>query len=432
MALMFLAFTLDAVSAESVDTDNIDIYLSEIDGDKLEVLYTLDRAATSLQFQTTPDQSRVKFWRAKSEEFEFIHLAGNDVIRRVDGKPFQSAVFDVDIVDISLPNYYRPFSPLFDRNNGLVIHTGQYFVCAESCANRPTVWQIQISASDQNIIHYEKSSVSKASWQDSLEGRPFYVGPRSPLEGGNLVAIIDPGLPIKLKTMLDTELPSVIKRLTEKFDALPTKPLVFATYNEGDPERSGFQGSVLNQTVVMHWWGRNLEERINESGELWFITHEIAHFYQSQESAVDIDEVAWIHEGFAELMAADLLAQTNDELEDYVQQRYKAAESSCADGLRETAIGQATQLKQFDLHYKCGMLIHRFITNNAKERITTFELWNRYRVEINQGLEPSKKTYLDLVKQVLPKEHFLVLETIVGSELTPANTIKQFIVGATF
>jgi len=432
LILVLFLFTAIPVNATPPNTDNIRIQLTEINAEKFEVAYTLDRATHSLHLRTTPDRSRSGFWNAKSDEFKLIHLEGNDVIKRLDDKPFQAVNFVVNVVDISLPVYYRPFAPLFENKNGVVVHTGQYFVCASYCANTPTTWQVEINAVNKNIVHYEGISVSEASWEDRGDGRSFYVGTKLPIESDNLVAIIDPELPAKLKTLLDTELPSLIDRLGSKFEALETKPLVFATYNRGDPERSGFQGSVLNRTIFMHWWGLNLEERINESGELWFIAHEIAHFYQSQKSAVDVDEVAWIHEGFAELMAASLLAQTNDDLRSYVQDRYSQASTDCATGLEATPIGKATELKQFDLHYKCGLLLHQFIIHKAQQRLTVFELWNRYRAAIDLGMQPSQHTYLNVVKQVLQKEDFLILQTIVGSELAPTEVIKQFLEDSSF
>lgn len=432
--LVLAVFVLNPNTSEAAlpSTDTIRIYFEGINTEKIQVTYALDQPVHSLQLLSTPNQSRADFWKAKSDDFELAHLSGNDVIRRTDGKLFETVAFVVDIVDISLPNYYRPFSPLFESNNGLVAHTGQYFVCRNICGDTTTTWQIEIEAVNKNIIHYQGASISKASWQDSGDGRPFYVGSMSPIESEYLVAIIDPGLPAKLKTILDAELPSLIDRLGEKFEALKTKPLVFATYHRGDPERRGFQGGVLNKTVFMHWWGTNLEQRINENDTLWFIAHEIAHFYQSQQSAVDVDEVAWIHEGFAELMAANLLAQTNDDLKSYVQHRYRAAKESCATGLEITPIGKATQLKQFDLHYKCGLLLHRFISQNTNGILSVFELWNRYRAAIDRGMPPSKQTYLDVVKQFLQKDDFLVLQTIVGSETAPSEVIKRFLEGSTF
>jgi len=269
-------------------------------------------------------------------------------------------------------------------------------------------------------------------WQDSEDGRSFYLGPKLPIETDYLVAIIDPGLPDKLKTMLHTELPAIIDRLGKEFTPLKTKPLVFATYNSGDPERRGHQGGVLNKTIFMHWWVPDLPKRIDERDELWFFAHEIAHVYQHQNSKVDVDEVAWIHEGFAELMAAKLLAQTNEELNDYAQGRFDNAKANCAAGLEVTPLGKATALKQFDLHYKCGLLLHRFISQNANEALSVFELWNRYRAAIDNGIAPSKQTYLNVVEKLLQKEDFSLLQTVVGSELVQNEAIEQFLAKSNF
>jgi len=84
------------------------------------------------------------------------------------------------------------------------------------------------------------------------------------------------------------------------------------------------------------------------------------------------------------------------------------------------------------LHYKCGLLLHQFIIHKAQQRLTVFELWNRYRAAIDLGMQPSQHTYLNVVKQVLQKEDFLILQTIVGSELAPTEVIKQFLEDSSF
>ena len=321
---------------------------------------------------------------------------------------------------------------MFDSSDGLVVHTGQYFVCADSCDRTPTIWQLQITAPNKNVVNRQGVYISTASWQDDYDGSTFYVGPRLPNETESLRSIVDPGLPSQLKTMLTVELPRLIELLGKYFKALPSKPLVFATYNEGAPELSGFQGGVLNKTVNLHWWGVALDQRVRESDELWFIIHEIAHFYQSQESEVDVDEDAWIHEGFAELMAAMILTETDKAFEAYVQQRFNRAKAECERGLVVTSIGKATQMKQFDLHYTCGLLLHRFISQHSTEKLTVFDLWNRYRAAINQGKEPSRKTYLEVAKQILSEEDYSVLRSITGLNLPSGVVIDQFFANSTF
>jgi len=304
--------------------------------------------------------------------------------------------------------------------------------------NTSTVWQLEVLAPNQNIVHYQNVTSDKSSWQDTHDGRPFYVGPQTPLESDNLIAIIDPGLPDKLKTMLEVNLPNLIDRLAKNFEPSKSeltkanKPLVFASYNVGDPERSGFQGGVLNDTVSMHWYGLNLDERINESAELWFFAHEIAHFYQHSGSNIDVDDIAWVHEGFAELMAASLLSDTNSDLNAYVQNRYELAKKQCASELKHTPIGKATELHKFDLHYKCGLLLHRFILNNSSEKLSVFDLWNRYRVAIDQGSEPSKQSYLNIVQPLLDEQEFAVLNVIIADELAPSATVEHFLKHADF
>ncbi len=423
---MLVLASLKVVSAATTNTEQVFIHISAINTEKLQVRYTLNRAVESIHFLVTPDQSRATFWKANSDDFELTHIDGRDFIKRSDGKPFKTAVFVVKIVDISLPNYYRPFSPMFDRNNGLVMHTGQYFVCTNTCGER-TTWQFKVSAPNKNIIHHEGASVSVASWQDTDDGRSFYLGSRTPIESENLIAIVDPGLPNNLTKILSGQLPTLTDLMGEKLETLQSKPLVFATYDSDTPERRGFQGGVLNKTVFMHWWGPDLDQRINENDELWFIAHEIAHFYQSQKSAVDVDDDAWIHEGFAELMAGELLAQTNVALKNYVENRYLSASADCLKGLKATPLAKATQLKQFDLHYQCGLLLHRFIGQKAIIRLDVFQLWNLYRTAINQGLKPSRETYLSVVKQLLSTKDFVILKTIIGHKIVTNKTTDYFI-----
>lgn len=424
-------FSLNVDATKLLSKENVRIHFSEISGDKLNIEYTLDSSVSQLYLKTTPDQSRAEFWKPESNEFVLSHVSGNDIIQRADGKSFKTATFVIDIVDISLPKYYRPFSPFFKRDDGLVIHTGQYFACSNLCDKTPTTWAIEITAKDANIVHYQDVGFSKVTWQDNGDGRSFYVGPQAPVESENLIAMIDSGLPEKLHTILNRELPNLVDVMAEKFETFKSKPLVFASYNIGDPARRGYQGGVLNKTVMLHWWGVNLEQRIDESDTLWFIIHEIAHFYQHQEFKVDVDEVAWIHEGFADIMAAELLADDGDKYKEYVHTRFEHAKSECAAGLKTTPLGKATDLKKFDLHYKCGLLLHRYISQSANQSVTVFDLWNRYRLAINQGLPASKETYLSVVEGLLEDDEFSVLETIVGNKIPPSDAVRLLMNGST-
>ena len=429
-AVLLIIFSLNLISAAHSSDDTVQISIVELNNEQFKVSYTLNREVNRLYFHATPNGARADFWFNESDQFELVQVSDNDLIKRTDDGLFKTVSFIVKVVDITLTQYYRPFSPMLDQSNGVVVHSGQYFVCLELCSNASTSWQVEVLAQDKNIVHFQGAFPEQASWQDIGDGRTFYVGPQLPLESDNLMAVIDSGLPDKLKALLENRLPNIIDRLADKFETPPSKfnkPLVFASYNVGDPERSGSQGGVLNQTISMHWYGLNLEERINENAELWFFTHEIAHLYQHLGSKVDVDEIAWVHEGFAELMAASLLLEVNDELNAYVQSRYNLAKDQCAKGLKSTPIGRATELKEFDLHYKCGMLLHRFILNNAIEELTVFDLWKRYRSAINQGELPSKQTYLKLIKPLLSEQKFLILTTIVANELAPNSTIEQFL-----
>ena len=61
-----------------------------------------------------------------------------------------------------------------------------------------------------------------------------------------------------------------------------------------------------------------------------------------------------------------------------------------------------------------------------------FDLWNRYRIAIDQGGEPSKQSYLNIVQPLLDEQEFAVLNVIIADELAPSATVEHFLKHADF
>jgi hypothetical protein len=112
----------------------------------------------------------------------------------------------------------------------------------------------------------------------------------------------------------------------------------------------------------MHFDGENAKARVAAGDPLWldwFFAHEAAHLFQRDKSGkpVSDDDIAWMHEGGAEAMAALAMVRRGTIERAYVLSREEGAEKACAAGLAATPLSRASAEGKFDLHYQCGLIL---------------------------------------------------------------------------
>jgi hypothetical protein len=399
-AYFFLATACIASGAVQAASPTPEILVTALRGMQWQVRYDFAQPVDKLEFRLSPDDSRVRTW-LPDQGFEIVSTDRGEVARRKDGTPFRTARFRMSPTYSVLPKEYAPFSPFGD--GGMLFHTGRLFACQDRCPADAS-WSMYLwAATEDRIILDGKAVKAEAHWIDRDDGRSVYVGKSVPEQTADFIAVLDAALPERIRRQLLEQLPEFMHLFSGKLGALPTRPMLFVSYDTSDPKRLSRQGGVLPAQVFIHFHGSKWSAEMEKPGfpdELaWHFAHEAAHLYQRHTSTESGD--AWITEGGAEAFAAMSLRA---DASAYVQSAGDNALGKCREILKGRSVRDAIAAGTFDAAYSCGMLINLAI--DSKVRLATkhdglYAVWRNYlRRTSNSGSVVSTAAYLEAVSDV--------------------------------
>jgi hypothetical protein len=381
LACLYFIFPTSAVAKTDV---NIQLNKS---AETLTLIYTTDTLAQKIAFVSNPNDSRTKRWEPVNNEFEVIYEDHQEFIQRIDGKAFNYVQLSLTPTYKHLPKAYAPFAPFSD--GGVLIHTGRLFACIDLCSDDANGWRIKIEVKDNtHFIANGKVNHQPASWLGYDDGQYVYIGQQKPIDEPTFLAIIDQGLPEKMKIELSQSLPKTMtffeSRLGENSSSV--KPMLFASYS--NEKGKDIQGGVLPNQVFIHWDMDNLDEKLKEKNfinrTLWMFAHEASHFYQDSALLVSDKSESWIHEGNAEWLSAIALREFYPEIiEPFISKKLNQAKSDCANALTKYSLEDAARKGNYRAYYQCGIIIHSLIDKKTRElskgKKSIFNVWNDFK-----------------------------------------------------
>lgn len=377
-----------------------EILVTALKGMQWQVRYDLAQPVDKLEFKSSPDDSRGRTW-LPDQGFEIVTVDQREVARRKDGAQFRTVRFRMSPTYSVLPKEYAPFSPFGD--GGMLFHTGRFFACQDRCPDDAS-WSMYLSAATEDqIILDGKTLKAQAHWIDRDDGRSVYVGNSVPQQTSDFIAVIDKALPERIRGQLLRQLPEFMHLFSGKLGALPTRPMLFVSYDASHPKGWGRQGGVLPNQVFIHFyggkWPAEMEKPSFPDELAWHFAHEAAHLYQRRIDTESGD--AWITEGGAEAFAAMALRA---DASAYVQSEEEKARGQCPEFLKGRSVHEAIAAGTFDAAYSCGMLINLAI--DSKIRAATkhdglYAVWGNYlrRASKNERVT-STAAYLEAVAEV--------------------------------
>jgi hypothetical protein len=221
-------------------------------------------------------------------------------------------------------------------------------------------------------------------WDDSADGRMVYVGRNPGIKTSDFNAIIDGALPESVRRSLLSELPRAIGAFAAKFGSLPSKPMVFASYDAAYHPGWGRQGGVLGNQIFTHIYGDHWAaeiQRPNFGPDLeWYFLHETAHLYQHQMYPGGPGD-AWIHEGSAEAFAAIALKARGGAEKAYVEDRVGLAKRKCGAVLGANSLDDVlSKTSDLSAAYSCGLALNLFVDEGVRKqgRDGLYAVWRDY------------------------------------------------------
>ncbi len=401
VAYFVLAITGMVSGVVQAGSPTPEILVTALRGMQWQVRYDFAQPVDKLQFKSSPDDSRGRTW-LPDQGFEIVTTERGEVARRKDGAHFRTVRFRMSPTYSVLPKDYAPFSPFGD--GGMLFHTGRLFACQDLCAADAS-WSMYLwAATEDQIILNGKALKAQAHWIDRDDGRSVYVGNNVPQQTDDFIAVLDAALPERIRGQLLAQLPEFMHLFSGKLGALPTRPMLFVSYDASHPKGWGRQGGVLPAQVFIHFYGGKWPAEMEKPGfpdELaWHFAHEAAHLYQrSTSTAASGDD--WITEGAAEAFAAMSLRA---DASAYVQSAEEKAVGECREFLKGRSVRDAIAAGTYEAAYSCGMLINLAI--DSKVRLATkhdglYAVWRSYlRRASNNGSVVSTAAYLEAVAEV--------------------------------
>lgn len=382
--------------------------LSKSANGQWQVAYKSLSPVTSITFAITKDDSRAERWQLNNPQFELLHIGGRDIVTRKDNQPFSEVSFKLTSSYIHLPKYYAPFARFSD--GGLLLHSARFFACPNLCTGLENAWYFELTVNrDEHIVLNGKQHQGQVRWWDKNDGTKVYIGANSITEQPSFYSVIDQGLDTQVSTLLLEFFPKMMTHLSMQFGALPTKPMLFASFEYIDDGRSGRQGGVLPNQVFMHWYGK--EQTFNNIYEvLWFYAHEAGHLYQGELKQFSGEQsLAWIHEGHADMLAYELLSELLPESQSYLNKRQQQAENRCQRALTDNSLSELAALGRYQGLYDCGFSFYWFIKQKSGNKQLAYQFWRDFVTKLKQGEQLTAETFLLTAQGYLSEQDYVLL-----------------------
>ncbi|WP_342120133.1 hypothetical protein [Pseudoduganella sp. OTU4001] len=300
------------------------------------VEYRFPKAVKEIRLDAVGD-FRQKAWRVRSPGLKLAAGEKVDVIS-AGGKPFKAASIEITRYDGRPEKNYAPFNRFSDGG------TAMYLGHLQGEAMRA---DIRLAGLQQENVIAPPQNRQKPGGERGYA----YFGPAQAVQADAVQVLVDPKTPDWAReTLLDAG--AKVAQYYEKAYQRPLQEKLFITVSIGGFEGPGISmngGAVLGQ-LAYHFSGAQMIGDHPKKREMLarLVAHEMAHIWQMSTTRGGVGESdPWIHEGGAEAMALDAVAQTGIASAESVA-AYRAAQTATCDKLGD-------KVDSYAGIYACGL-----------------------------------------------------------------------------
>ena len=413
-------------------SNHIRVDLRKTSSDSWSADFVAARAVSKFGFQRNPDDSRTKRWAPKNPNFEVVYEGGKEFLKRKDNKKFRKVSILLTPTYKQFSKDYAPFAPYTD--GGMLLHSGRFFACVNSCDQSPNHWEISLSIPDEDHMLVDGKQYSRRhSWVDKNSGRKVYVGRQKPRNAHGFLYIVDVGLPKVIDASLNKNIPKLVQYFENKLGQISEQhpPTLFASYS--NTGKSSGQSGVLPGQIFTHWdssvWNRfdSTDEFLNQF--LWTLAHEVGHYFQqSHLQNIDSNE-SWIHEGHAEMLAYKALEHLYPNADSFREAKATEFKTRCIAELEKTSLEDAADKGEFGIYYSCGFLVYQMIENATKGSDrgsdSAFLIWKLFKEKNTNPKATARQNFIEAVKKMTDEETEVALENFIKAEYGSPNARVQ-------
>ncbi len=398
LTIIFFVLTAMVSAMESPPVSaQVQITMEQASDGRLTVTYQLARYRKSLEFSEIEGLYRKEHWKFETPGFRVVKYRGRDRIERLNGAKFGRLVISAAPSPQRFKKEYQPISRYGE--GGVMIYSGHFWP-VNARGNRVHVTFNFTPESGASVVAFGEHSKALTEWRSPLTHPAFiYMGPLEPVETSDVMAVVDPDAPQWIIDEFYDLTPRVFAHLTDAFGfSLATKPNLFLAAPLGEGEgRLSYAGDALPGQFQITLVGAAWENQTQQAQDIFrsSTAHEAVHLWQAAARPKGKGEVAWIHEGAADAMAAEALLAINYWDETDRAEYFVGARDECARGLELGSLASARERRSFRAMYACGHVIAAAVS--AAEQRSVTEFWRAFISLSEEQNGYTKNMYFALV-----------------------------------
>lgn len=381
------------------------------------VTYQLPEAVTRVYFYRVGSLPR-DAWQWGNPDLQLGQTnSGQHYVESQTGQPFAELTVDFASDQRTTPKDYELNFAFSDGAE--LLYTGHLLLSPTPEAKVDHQFTFN-TAADRHIIVAGERRQQKHQWLDQeLRGTYVYFGQQTPVQGAQMLGVVDPGLPPWVQEKLQQYLPQLFDFYAAKTGiSLDFTPVIYFTFSDTELAGTQYSGGTLPGLIQLHLTGQDWHAASPENlnGLLLFLAHEAAHLWNSQLIQSDPrTEHSWIHEGGADAFAVRALVHLGVWSDKQAQQAQEGHVNTCLDGLQGHAITDHDGHRNFSVYYACGATI-AWLSERALQQQRSaadlFDLWRDLMARVQTkdlvlGPEQYYKSLLQLSQNPILVSHIL-------------------------
>lgn len=325
-------------------------------------------------------------WSPETEGARLGRLDGIDVI--VMDEPVDEIEFSIIPLTGQLPNDPTPFVTF--AGGGIAVHDAQFELVGFKDIESVEALDGDLSALSSDVLPMTltveaegpvltSAAVSEGTLSAPVQDQYIYIGEGEYASNDGFSILADPYLPEWLSSGLPSAIEGFLGVLESRWGAELERDIsVIAAYKGAQARGLSLEGSVLDSQIMLELGGQGFSNRNGDALAYlhWYTIRELVGLFQTRNGAVlGGPEAAWIHDGFANSIAYQLIASDMDAPDGFLSSVYQNAFEDCVTTLEGGSLETALERGASSGPYACGDFIALATDSYLKQR-NLFDFWD--------------------------------------------------------